>query len=402
LEQHVPLPKKYLSYKEKKVSEETVPRNVEYLKWIKANTRAKSVGSAVDRAFDVALQKAAPKAGGTVTLKVYDLTAPKGTEVLAQYVHVKGKASDDILVWEDDTIVDVKKLKDVRDEFMETVLNPTVELQKNCRFAEDLFAAKEELLEGKGTLFMGLAAAVKGGDDATVKKLTEKIELELDATRAQVGGLIRTIGEKNRKSDGAQRAGIAPLREKYDLTAGEEKVVNDYFMESTKAIEEVRTRLDALENRLDLFLIKRTGTLAKVTEAMGERLRHMTRLTAIASKHEIYVEHARAVLKSARLEPNVKKGLLMASKVMDDAKALRDQIETYKLTLTKIANYGKEANVLSTAAEGVVAKFEREPNQPFWNDLKQRRDDFAKELADYDALVREYLKAFNEKMKEYA
>ena len=173
--------------------------------------------------------------------------------MLAQYVSVKGKKSDEILVWEDDTIVDIKKLKEVRDEFMETVLTPTIELGKSCQFAEDLFTAKEGVLEGKGALFTSLAVAVKSGDHAVGKKLTDKIELELDATRSQVSALIRDITAKNKKSDGAQRAGIAPLKEKYDLTAGEEKVVSDYFMESTKAVEQVRTRLDALSNRLDLF-----------------------------------------------------------------------------------------------------------------------------------------------------
>jgi hypothetical protein len=285
---------------------------------------------------------------------------------------------------------------------METVLTPTIELGKSCKFAEDLFAAKESLLEGKGALFTSLATAVKSGEDAVVKKLTEKIELELEATRSQVSSLIRDITALNKKSDGAQRAGIAPLKEKYDLSVGEEKVVTDYFMESTKGVEQVRTRLDALSNRMDLFMIKRQGTLAKVTEAMGERMRHMHRLLEIISKYGTYVERARVSLKSDRLDPNVKKGLAGAANVMSDPKALRDQIATYRLTVTKIANYGKESTLLANAAVSVVAKFDREPSLPSWSTFKQQRDDFDKELVDYDALVKQYLLAFDAKLQEYS
>lgn len=397
----MPLPKRYASYAAAKgFAQKGAPRNIEIVKWVKANTKATSVSGGVASELAEALSAAAPKAGETVDLTVYDLSAKKGGLTVAQYVKVKGKKSAEILVWEDDSLVDVAKLKVVQEEFRKDILEPTMALDKMCDRADTIFTNYETLLDGKGTLFTTLATALKTGDTGTAMKTIEKIETEMGAARTNVRSLLNHVEKENKKTDGAQRAGIKPYVDKHALSSGEEKVVADYFMESTKAVEAVRARVDDIENRLDRFLIKRENTLKKVKGEVTQDAGRLQKLHAAIDKFNDYIAKARVELKMDRLDADLRKGLAKAANVLDDSKALRDQIATYELNLKKTMSYEKEAATWARAIQALVAKLGREPALRSYQTFKVDEPAWSKEIAAYATLMGQYIAAFKKKQAE--
>jgi hypothetical protein len=391
---HMGLPAKFKKYSEKKVSSEAgVARNVNVKDWITANTRAKSVNSRVSTAFSDALMEAAPKTGEKVELVVYDLTAPSGKLPTGQYVHVKGKVKVDVLVWEDETLIDNAKLKEVQAEFRKTVQAPTLELLRECETAEKLMTDKEALLDGDGAAFKALVAAMKAQDQKQIDTALLKVEMELDGARTQVNQLINNIKKANTASSGSdQRAGIAPLVEKYDLSPGEEKLVSGYFLEHTKAVEQVRAAVDSIQNRLDRLLIKRKNTLSKVKGEVTETQGRLMKLIEASGKFAAYVENAKLQLKIDRLDPDPVKGLKKAAVMYgSDEKLLTDQIATYEINLKKALSYQKEAAVWSTAIANIVAKLTHEPRLPSYKKFKDDHEAWTKEITAYPVLLQQYI-----------
>jgi hypothetical protein len=388
------LPAKFKKYKATKVrSESGVARNVNIKDWITTNTRAKSVNSRVSVDMSDALTLAAPTKGATVELVVYDLTAPSGKVPTGQYVHIKGKVKEDVLVWEDETLVDVAKLKDVQTEFRKTVQEPTLALLRQCEEAEKLMTFKETLLDGQGAAFNGLVLAIKAQDQKQIDAAMLKVEMELDGARTQVTQLIKKIEEANRASSGSdQRAGIAPLVRKYDLSPGEEKLVSGYFLEHTKAVEQVRAAVDSIQNRLDRLLIKRKNTLSKIKGDVNETQGRLKKLIEAAGKFSAYVENAKLQLKIDRLDPDPVKGLKKAAVMYgSDEKLLTDQIATYEINLKKALSYQKEAAVWSTAISNIVAKLTHEPRLPSYKKFKDDHEAWTKEITAYPVLLQQYI-----------